>query len=78
MQVFGKCAEVDDFENFADFDGFTAQLRLASELDDFDDLVGWVDLSVQVFGIFAEVDDFYNSADFDDFTVQVDLADRDD
>ena len=33
VQVFGKFAEVDDFDNFADFDDFTVRVDLA----DFDD-----------------------------------------
>ena len=55
---------------------------LASEHDDFDDLAGWDDFTVQVFDTFAEVDDFDNFlahelddfddlAGWDDFTVQV-------
>ena len=67
MQVFDKFAEVDDFDNL-----------LASELDDFDDLAGWDDFTVQVADKFAEVDDFDNFADFADFTVRIDLADFDD
>ena len=78
MQFFDQFAAVDDFYSSSDFDDLTAQLCLASELDDFDNLVGWVDFTVQVFDKFAEVDDFDNSADFDDFTVQVDPADLDD
>ena len=56
----------------SDFDDFTAQLCLASELDDFDNLVGWVDFTVQVFDKCAEVEHFDNPADFDGFTVQDD------
>ena len=67
MQVFDTFAEVDDFDNF-----------LVPELDDFDDLAGWDDFTVQVFDKCAEVDDFRNLADFDEFTVRVDLADFDD
>ncbi len=55
---------------------------LVSELDDFDDLAGWDDFTVQVFDTFAEVDDFDNFlapelddfadlAGWNDFTVQV-------
>ena len=72
MQFFDQFAAVDDFYRSSDLDDFTAQLCLASELDDSDNLVGWVDFTVQVFDKFAEVDDFDNSADFDDFTVQDD------
>ena len=44
---------------------------LAPELDDFDNLAGWDDLTVQVFDKFAEVDDFDNFAGYGDFTAQL-------
>ena len=66
MQVLDTFAEVDDFDNF-----------LAPELDDFDNLAGWDDFTVQVFDKFAKVDDFDNLADVDEFTVRVELADFD-